>query len=65
MQQTAYRVDEVDGYQLVCFGILSGDIAGRELTFEYSTTSGTACMNVYILCVRGSVLHYIKHNISI
>ena len=42
MQQTAYTVGEVDGYQLVCFELVSGDLAGRELTFDYSTTSGTA-----------------------
>ena len=47
MQQTAYRIDEVDGYQLVCVGVLSGDIAGRELTFDYSTTSGTASAYVW------------------
>ena len=42
VQQTAYTVGEVDGYQLVCFELVSGDLARRELTFDYSTTSGTA-----------------------
>lgn len=33
---------EVDDYQLVCFEILSGDIDGREIVFDYTTASGTA-----------------------
>ena len=41
-EQTAYTVTEIDGYQLACFKVLSGDIAGRELAFDYSTSSGTA-----------------------
>ena len=49
MQQTDYTVDEVAGYQLVCVGVLSGEIAGRELTFQYSTASGTASMIIIIL----------------
>ena len=42
MMQTEYTVGEVDGYQLVCFGVLSGDIDNREIVFTYSTSSGTA-----------------------
>lgn len=42
LQQTAYTVTEVDDYQLVCFEVLSGDVDGRELVFDYSTASGTA-----------------------
>lgn len=42
IQQTTYTVGEVDEYQLVCFEVLSGDIDGREIVFDYSTTSGTA-----------------------
>ena len=41
-EETAYTVTEVDGYQLACFKVLSGDLAGRELEFDYSTSSGTA-----------------------
>ena len=44
MQQTSYTIGEVDEYQLVCFEVLSGDLVGRELVFDYSTTSGTASM---------------------
>lgn len=44
IQQTDYTVDEVDSYQLVCVGVSSGQIAGRELIFHYSTASGTASM---------------------
>ena len=42
MQQTAYTVTEVDEYQLVCFEVLAGDVEGREIVIDYSTTSGTA-----------------------
>ena len=42
-QQTAYTIDEVDGYQLVCIQVLSGDVDGREIMLDYSTSSGTAC----------------------
>ena len=42
-EETAYDVDEVDSYQLVCVGVLSGDLDGREVMLSYSTTSGTAC----------------------
>ena len=42
MQQTAYTVGEVDNYQLVCLGVLSGDIDGREIVITYTTGSGTA-----------------------
>ena len=42
MLQTAYTVGEVDGYQLVCFGVLSGDIDEREIVISYTTVSGTA-----------------------
>lgn len=45
-EQTAYTVDEVDDYQLVCFKVLSGNLASRELTFDYTTTSGTASMSM-------------------
>ena len=44
LEETAYTVDEVDSYQLVCVGVLSGDVDGREIMLSYSTTSGTACM---------------------
>ena len=44
MQQTSYTIGEVDEHQLVCFEVLSGDLVGRELVFDYSTTSGTASM---------------------
>ena len=43
LEETAYTVDEVDSYQLVCVGVLSGDVDGREISLSYSTTSGTAC----------------------
>ena len=43
-EQTAYTIDEVDGYQLVCIDVLSGDVDGREIVLDYSTTSGTASM---------------------
>ncbi|CAI8052154.1 Sodium/calcium exchanger 2 [Geodia barretti] len=42
LEETAYTVDEVDSYQLVCVGVLSGDVDGREISLSYSTTSGTA-----------------------
>ena len=42
LEQTAYTVTEIGGYQLACFKVLSGDVAGRELSFDYSTSSGTA-----------------------
>ena len=42
LQQTAYTVGEVDGYQLVCFEVLAGDIDGREIVINFSTASGTA-----------------------
>ena len=41
-EQTAYTVDEVDGYQLVCIVVLSGDVDGREIVLDYKTSSGTA-----------------------
>jgi hypothetical protein len=47
MQQTAYTVGEVDNYQLVCLGVLSGDIDGREIVITYTTGSGTADTNDY------------------
>ena len=47
MQQTAYTVGEVDDYQLVCFKVLSGDLDNREIVFDYTTTSGTACEHNY------------------
>ena len=37
-------MDEIDSYQLVCVGVLSGDVSGREIMLSYSTASGTACM---------------------
>ena len=43
LEETAYTVDEVDSYQLVCVGVLSGDVDGREISLSYCTTSGTAC----------------------
>ena len=54
-EQSAYTVDEVDSYQLACFAVLSGDIAGRELAFDYTTTSGTASM--WCVCVDLSPVH--------
>ena len=42
MMQTEYTVGEIDGHQLVCFGVLSGDIDNREIVFDYTTSSGTA-----------------------
>ena len=42
-ENTAYDVDEIDGYQLACVAVLSGDLDGREVRLSYSTTSGTAC----------------------
>ena len=42
MEQTEYTVGEVDDYQLVCLGVLSGDIDSREIVFDYTTASGTA-----------------------
>ena len=42
MMQTEYTVGEIDDYQLVCFGVLSGDIDSREIVFDYTTSSGTA-----------------------
>ena len=42
MQQTAYSVDEVDGTLAVCVEILSGEAKGRNITIDYSTSSGTA-----------------------
>lgn len=42
LQQTAYTITEVDGYQLVCLEVLSGNVEGRELVFDYTTSSGTA-----------------------
>ena len=42
MEQTEYTVGEVDDYQLVCFGVLSGNIDSREIVFDYTTASGTA-----------------------
>ena len=44
IQQTAYTVDEVDDYQLVCVEVLAGDIDGREVTVNYLTASGSASM---------------------
>ena len=41
-EQSEYTIGEVDGYQLACLGVLSGDIDSREIVFDYSTTSGTA-----------------------
>ena len=41
-EQTAYTVDEVDDYQLVCIVVLSGDVDGREIILDYTTSSGTA-----------------------
>ena len=43
LEETAYTVDEVDSYQLVCVAVLSGDVDGREISLSYSTTGGTAC----------------------
>ena len=43
LEESEYTVGEVDDYQLVCFGVLSGDIDNREIIFDYSTTPGTAC----------------------
>ena len=37
-------MDEVDDVQLVCIGVLSGDVDGREIILRYSTSSGTAGM---------------------
>ena len=42
MEQTEYTIGEVDDYQLVCFGVLSGDLDNRVIVFDYSTSSGTA-----------------------
>lgn len=42
MQRTAYTVGEVDELLVVCIAVLSGDIDGREIVIQYSTTSGTA-----------------------
>jgi len=42
LQQTVYSVLETDGHQVVCVEIQSGDIAGRTIEFNYSTTNGTA-----------------------
>ena len=44
LERRDYRVDEIDSYQLVCVGVLSGDVDGREIMLSYSTASGTACM---------------------
>ena len=41
-EQTAYLVGEVDGFQLVCIDVLSGELDGREIELDYSTTSGSA-----------------------
>ena len=52
LEKTAYTVDEIGSYQLVCVGVLSGDVNGREMMLSYSTTSGTACMLLLVLfCV--------------
>ena len=56
-EQSAYTVDEVDSYQLACFAVLSGDIAGRELAFDYTTTSGTASTWCVCVCVDLSPVH--------
>lgn len=42
IQQTTYTIGEIDDYQLVCIEVLSGDIDGREIVFDYSTASGSA-----------------------
>ncbi|CAI8052156.1 hypothetical protein GBAR_LOCUS28548, partial [Geodia barretti] len=47
MEQTEYTVGEVDDYQLVCFGVLSGNIDSREIVFDYTTASGTADTSDY------------------
>ena len=44
LEHTAYTVDEVDGFQLVCIDVLSGDIDGRDIILHYSTSSGSASM---------------------
>ena len=63
LEETAYTVDEVDSYQLVCIGVLSGDVDGREITLSYSTTSGTACKSlVQNIHVRGKNQSYNHFN---
>jgi len=49
LQQTVYSVHETDGYQVVCAEVQSGDIAGRAIKINYSTTSGTA-LGIYHDC---------------
>ena len=50
LEHTAYTVDEVDGFQLVCIDVLSGDVDGREITLDYSTSSGTASTFMLYMC---------------
>ena len=50
LEQTAYTVDEVDSFQLVCIDVLSGDVDGREIILDYSTSSGTASMFLLYTC---------------
>ena len=47
-EQSSYRVDEVDSYQMVCIEVLSGDVDGREIVLDYSTASGTASKLVVV-----------------
>ena len=46
-------MSEVDGFQVVCIDVLSGDVDGREITLDYFTSSGSASMNFcdYTICV--------------
>jgi hypothetical protein len=46
-EKTAYTVSEVDGFQVVCIDVLSGDVDGREIILDYSTSSGSASSSDY------------------
>ena len=50
LEETAYTVDEVDGFQLVCIDVLSGDVDGREITLNYFTRSGSASTFLLFTC---------------
>ena len=47
LQQTSYTVTEDNTIVLVCTEVESGSIAGRTITIDYETTSGSAQGNPY------------------
>ena len=50
LEQIAYTVSEVDGFRIVCLTVFAGNIDGREITLDYSTSSGTAgIITIFVL----------------